>query len=154
MQLIFFLLVRYVLLSGPLFLLLACSPQQKISVENAWIPEAPPTVQGLAGYMEVENHSSHERVLVGAESPVFQSIQIHRTVVDKQLDIARMVRQTRVVIAAGQILRFESGGFHLMLLNPSKRLEAGQSIPVILQFANGSHHKVDFIIRKYEFKLE
>ena len=147
-------LARYVLLSASLFLLTACSPQQGISVKNAWIPEPPPTVQGLAGYMEVENHSSHERVLVGAESPVFQSIEIHKTVVDTQLDIARMVRQSRVVIAVGQILKFEPGGFHLMLLTPSQRLEPGQSIPVILQFANGSHHKVDFSIHKYEFKLE
>lgn len=151
---VFFMLVRYVLFSAPLFLLIACSPQQGISVENAWIPEPPPTVQGLAGYMEVENHFSHERVLIGAESPVFQSIQIHRTVVDEQLDLARMVRQSQVVIAAGQILRFEPGGFHLMLLNPSQRLEPGQTIPVILHFANGSQHKVNFIIRKYEFKLE
>ena len=104
--------------------------------------------------MDVENHHPYEMVLVGAESPLFESIEIHRTVVDEPAQLARMVEQTRVAIAAGQRFSFKPGGFHLMLLNPSTRLEPGQSIPVNLQYSNGMQQQVDFIVRKHVLELE
>ena len=133
---------------------MACSPREKISIENAWIPEAPPSVQALAGYMDIENHLDNELVLSGADSPVFSAIELHRTVVDEGTGFARMVEQTGIKIAPGKQFSFQPGGYHLMFLQPSEALRLDQSVPVTLYFNNGQHVETQFTVRKHELKLE
>ena len=123
-------------------------------MEDAWIPEAPPTVKALAGYMAIENNLDDELVLSGAESPVFENIELHRTIVDEDTGYARMVKQPQLKIAAGQRFEFKPGGYHLMLLNPSQGFAVNQSIPVNLSFTNGQHLEVSFTIRQFVLELE
>ncbi|MGH8503344.1 MAG: copper chaperone PCu(A)C [Gammaproteobacteria bacterium] len=114
----------------------ACSAgaETALTVHNAWIREAPPTAAALAGYMVIENHGVAPRKLIGAESPSFGSIELHRSFVEK--GVARMTPQKAVSIppAGGQV-EFKPNGYHLMMLEPAKPLRAGDQVKVTLKFS-------------------
>ena len=135
-------------------LLISCTRQDEVTLENAWIPEAPPSVSALAGYLDISNHFSHAMVLVGAESPYFKQILLHRTVVDNKTDFARMVEQLKIQIPPGQLQKFEPGGYHLMLLGPLKTIEKDKPVPIKLLFADGYQAQVDFKVKPFRLQLE
>lgn len=135
-------------------LLISCSVQDDIAVENAWIPEAPPSVSAQAGYLDITNYFANTMVLSGAESPFFDQVVLHQTVVDKETDFARMIEQPSISIKAGQTLKLDPGGYHLMLITPRQAMNAGALIPVTLLFENGYQKKVDFEVRPFRLHLE
>jgi periplasmic copper chaperone A len=85
-------------------------------ITGAWVRPVPPTARMTAGYLTLHNPGPRELVIVGAESPSFGSIELHGT---ETVDgVARMRHQERVVVPAGESVRFEPGGLHLMLMEP------------------------------------
>jgi copper(I)-binding protein len=135
-------------------MLTSCSVQDDIAVDNAWIPEAPPSVSALAGYLDITNHFSKTMILSGAKSPFFNEVILHQTVVDSETDFARMIEQSTVSIEAGQTLKLNPGGYHLMLLNPRQMINTEKLIPIILLFENGYQKMVDFKVRPFRLHLE
>ena len=129
-----------------------CSTQE-LAIHDAWIPEAPPMVSALAGYMTVENNTDRVRILVGANGPLFERVEIHRTVYEKDSGLARMVRQEEVRIEPGQRILFQPGGYHLMLMNPKQVTKAGGRVALTLVFADSSRFAVDFEVRQDRLRL-
>jgi len=117
-----------------------------IMVKDAWVREAPPSAQVLAGYMVIENHTDKEKVLVGVTSPAFNKIEIHKTV--NKNGMASMEQQKQLSIAAQGNVKLEPGGFHLMLFNPGKTIKAGDTIAFTLKFANGSTSMINAPVKK------
>ncbi len=113
----------------------AMAADMGIMVMNPWVREAPPTARALAGYMVVMNHADKERTLVGASSPSFGEVMLHRTVMEEGM--AKMVHQHAIAIPAGGEVTFEPNGYHIMLMQPKQAFKAGDAIEVSLQFQNG-----------------
>lgn len=149
-------MIRAVCLSLAMWLFVAglsgCSTQE-LAIRDAWIPEAPPVVSALAGYMTVENNSGEARTLVGATGALFERVEIHQTVYEKDSGLARMIRQEQVRIEPGQSFRFRPGGYHLMLINPKEVTKAGGSVALTLFFADGPRPTVDFEVRRDRLQL-
>lgn len=117
-----------------------------IMIQDPWVREAPPNAKMLAGYFSIMNHSQHERVLVGASSPQFKKVELHRTEMDG--DMAKMVAQDRVQVPIGQTVKFEPGALHLMLMNPVKPLKAGDTVELTIKFSNGDTMKFNAVVKK------
>lgn len=107
----------------------------QLMVDNAWIREAPPGASALAGYMTIMNKSDSPRVLVGASSPAFGMVMLHRTVMEDGM--AKMVHQKSITIPAGGMITFEPNSYHLMLMKPKQALKAGDMVEITLKFKNG-----------------
>lgn len=135
-------------------LLMSCSLQDEVSVANAWIPEAPASVAAQAGYLDISNHFASTMVLSGAESLYYDQVVLHQTVVDSETDFARMIEQSTISIEAGQTLKLEPGGYHLMLLTPRQTINTETLVPITLLFENGYQKKVDFEVRPFRLHLE
>jgi copper(I)-binding protein len=119
-----------------------------IMVENAWIREAPPGATAMAGYMVVKNTGAKDKVLVGASSPDFKSVMLHRTVVENGM--AKMVHQPVITIPAKGEVTFEPNGYHVMLMGPKRALKAGDKVAVTLKFKDGETVEVVHEVRKEE----
>ena len=117
-----------------------------IYVMNAWVREAPPTAQTLAAYMMVSNQGDKERILKGAESPLFGKVELHRTV--HKNNIAMMIAQPEIKIPPRGKLEMTPGDYHVMLIAPQEVLKAGMDVPLTLHFANGEAVKLDIRVRK------
>lgn len=117
-----------------------------LQIENAWIREAPPGATVLAGYLTIKNNEANPITLTGVESPVCNSIMMHNTIVEN--NVARMVMQESVPIAAGKSVSFAPGGMHLMIMGPKTALHAGDTVKLVLLFNNGVKKVVNAPVRK------
>ena len=117
-----------------------------IVVKNAWVREAPPVSPVLAAYMTIENHTGEAKSLTSVTSSAFQKIEIHQTVYKD--GIASMEGQDKLTISAEGKIELKPGGTHLMLINPVKKLKAGDSVSFVLNFDNGSKSIVSAPVKK------
>lgn len=139
-------------------LLAACAPEQDTppaatsaapgastaaaapAVAGAWVRQVPPAARMTAGYLQVTNPGSEPLVIVGAESPLFNAVEVHGT---EMVDgMARMRHQDSVTVAPGETVSFEPGGLHLMLMQAVETIPSEGEIPLALLLADGS--RIDF----------
>ncbi len=118
-----------------------------LSVVDAWVLEAPPGMKVMAAYMTLKNHSDNEHELKGVSSPEFERVEMHRTIIENEL--ARMVKQDSMTVNAGEVLKFEPGGSHLMLINPKKILKSGDEIDLTLILENEKKLNTKAHVRKH-----
>lgn len=124
----------------------AASEATGVSVRDAWVRQAPPGVAMMAGYMALRNNTSRSQVLVAASSPGFETVTIHRTIVKDGM--ASMEHATQIELSPNASLIFAPGGYHLMLMNPTRTLRAGDAVVINLEFRGGLVLPVAFEVRK------
>ena len=116
-----------------------------LMVDDAWVREAPPGAMVLAGYMKLHNHAEKNRVLVGAQSPAFESVMLHKTVIEGEM--SKMVHQHMITIPAKGMVSFEPNSYHLMMMKPKQPLKAGDKVAVTLSFKDGGTQEVTHEVR-------
>lgn len=114
-------------------------------VSGGWIRAAPPNAPVLAGYVTIENRSPRGQSLVGAASPAFGDVTIHRT--EHTDGVVRMTHLPSIDITAHGKLVLQPDGYHLMLMQPKRPLRTGDRVPVELRFADGSRTSALFAVR-------
>ena len=76
-----------------------------------------------AGYFEITNHGHHDDRLIGASSPVSETVEIHT---HNEVDgVMKMRRVEGVELPAGKSVFFKPGGYHLMFFGTA--LKEGQT---------------------------
>ncbi len=126
--------------------IVAASEDMGVTIDNLWIREAPPGMTTMAGYMVLRNNTSRPEVPVAASSSGFETVMIHRSIV--QDGMARMVHASQIELVPNAGLVFAPGGYHLMLMNPKRTLRAGDRVDIILEFRSGLRLPVTFEVRK------
>jgi copper(I)-binding protein len=121
------------------------APAEGLAVRGAWIRAVPPSASMTAGYLTIENGGPGDAALLGAESGHFGMIQMHATVVVD--GVARMRHQERVVVPEGGRVKFEPGGLHLMLMQPTDAIPASGTLPITLRFDGDRVLAVDAEVR-------
>ena len=111
-----------------------------LDISNATIRQLIPGQDTTAGYFDAHNRSDADIELTRVYSEVARTIEVHKVIQDG--DMVRMRRQPSVVIPAGATLRFQPGGWHLMLFGINHRLPA--SVPITFTTASGTNIEVPF----------
>lgn len=117
-----------------------------ISINDAWISEAPPTVSILAAYAHIHNSSSEPRTLVSVTSSAFSSVELHLSKVINET--ATMEEQEVLTVPANSSIELTPGGYHLMLIEPKNIFKAGDIIMLDFRFADGSLISVSATVKK------
>lgn len=117
----------------------------QVMADNAWIREAPPGAAAMAGYMTLMNQGDKPAILVGASSPAFAKVMLHRTVMEEGM--AKMVHQMQIEIPAHGKVTFEPNDYHLMLMKPKQQLKAGDKVDITLEFKDGKSMVVTHEVR-------
>ena len=119
-----------------LLLLVACtnSNEGPITIEDAWIREAPPGASAMAGYMKISNISSDDLILHSAKSPDFNAIEFHRSV--EKDGVWKMNRHLHIHLDANSSVILKPKDYHLMMFSPKRQLKEGDQVDVNLQFSN------------------
>ena len=108
-----------------------CTPR----VRDAWLRLPPMDMPMLAGFARIENPCKAPVSIVGAESLAFEDVSLHET--REANGVSRMREVAALPIAHGKAAELKPGGLHLMLFEPTKTLQVGQSVELILHFADG-----------------
>ncbi len=93
----------------------ACTTAEKapLSATDARIMPPVPGVTKRAAYLTLVNNGDAAISLTSVSSPQFAVVEFHQTIVAS--GVARMRPLRELVIAAGESVRLEPGGKHLML---------------------------------------
>lgn len=117
-----------------------------LTVTDAWSRTTPPGVTVGVGYFTLKNDTGKSDRLLKISSPVAEKVQVHRTEV---LDgIARMREVAVLHVAAGETVKFEPNGMHLMLMGLKKPLVEGQAFELSLVFEVAGRKNVKVAVRK------
>jgi periplasmic copper chaperone A len=114
-------------------------------VEAAWIRTAPPAAAMRAGYAILRNTGDAPLVVRGATSEAFGDVSIHATTIEN--GIARMRELAEIPLAAGESVTLEPGGKHLMLMRPTRELDAGAKAVIRFEIEGGSSTQAEFVVR-------
>lgn len=118
----------------------------ELSIDDAWIREAPPVSKVQAAYMKFHNSSNKDIVLTTASSPLFSRIEFHRTENDN--GVMRMLQEKHLTIQAKSELHLQPEGTHMMLFNPGRPLKSGDKVPFTLTFSDQQQLDVILIVKK------
>jgi copper(I)-binding protein len=117
-----------------------------VAVSGQWVREAPPGARALGGYLTITNQGKKPLALVGAASPLFESVEMH-TIVEEEGRM-RMVEVKRLEIAPGEALELKPRDKHLMLMRPKKDLKAGDQVPLELDFGPAGRVKLSLEVKR------
>lgn len=123
--------------------------QPAISIEQAWIREAPPNASAMAGYMRIINSGNQASTLVAAASDDFKVIEFHRSV--ERNGVYRMIRHENLLVPAKEKLELKPGDYHLMMITPKRALIDGNKVSVRLTFMDQSEITVEMPVKKAVF---
>ena len=124
--------------------------QDPITIEQAWIREAPPNASAMAGYMDITNHTNQDKKLIAANSNAFKVIEFHRSV--EENGVYRMVRHENLIIPARGKFELKPGDYHLMLISPKNALHDGDKTSIELIFDDQSKVALEVAVKKAVFK--
>lgn len=128
------------MLSLVLVLLAAgCTDGEALEISDARVRALIPGQEKTVGYFTAHNAGAADLVLRSARSAGARAVEMHITTDDG--GVARMRRLQEVVIPAGDTVRFEPGGRHLMLFGVP---ETGEAMEIVLETADGRQFPVRF----------
>lgn len=100
-----------------------------VSVTHAWAPPSLNQDNGV-GFLTLE--AAGDDALIGIESDCCKVIELHEMTMKD--DVMRMRRVDSIPLPDHKSVKLKSGGYHLMLIGLKKPLEAGDSVPITLNF--------------------
>jgi len=103
---------------------------QEISVKDAWIRGMVQGQSATGAFMELTGKSNAR--LVGVTSLATKTVEVHNMKVEN--GVMKMFPVDGVDLPAGKPVKLAPGGYHVMLMNLQKPLNAGDKVPLQLTF--------------------
>lgn len=117
-----------------------------IAVTDAWVRATPNGAPTGAAYLTVTNKGSAPDRLLGGETPVARTVQIHEMSMSN--GVMHMAEVTGgAVIAPGASLKLQPGGWHLMLIGLKSTLSEGGQVPLTLRFEKAGAVKLTLPVK-------
>ena len=104
-----------------------------ISITDAWARATMPGQKVSAAYLQIR--SDADARLVSASSPAVPRVEVHEMKMDG--DVMRMREVKAIELPKGKTVSLEPGGLHIMLMNLTKPIVAGEVIPLTLVVESG-----------------
>jgi hypothetical protein len=142
-----------------------------IKTSGAWARNAPKTAGAGAAYVVIENTGSAGDALVGVESDVAKSTELHETYAIESavpMESAGMASPAasgmpkasmgtgsmmgmrpiaRLEVPAGGKVELKPGSYHIMLIDLTKELKAGDKVEITLVFEKAGDVKITAEVR-------
>jgi copper(I)-binding protein len=115
-----------------------------VTVSDGWFRALPANLPS-GGYFTLHNGGAETVTLTGAESPACGMLMLHKT--ENKGGTGMMMDMPTITVPAGGDLAFSPGGYHLMCMNPTTAMTPGTTVPVSLDFADGSKTKTNFAVK-------
>jgi len=116
----------------------------ELIVTDAWVRVTPGS-DVAAAYLTLRNPGRKPVTVTGVESSAASMAMIHETTVKSGM--SRMRPHEEVVVEAGQTVKLQPDGLHIMLHGLSKPLSPGDSVPLLIRLKDGSSLRVSARVR-------
>lgn len=105
-----------------------------VHVSNARAYATAQSAANGAVFATLQNPQDQADMLLGVQTDVADSAELHQTYMDPQTSTMLMRKTSGIDIAAGQTLELEPSGFHIMLVGLRQPLVEGESFNITLTF--------------------
>ncbi|NWG90978.1 MAG: copper chaperone PCu(A)C [Parvularculaceae bacterium] len=125
--------------SAPTGKTLSCEAREggAVTLSGAWLREQKDASGMSAAYFTLCNGSMSEVTIAGLSTPAARLVELHETTRDAN-GVASMAPVGEIALKPGELVQFEPGGKHAMLMSLSAPIIAGDRTNLVLQFADGS----------------
>lgn len=120
-----------------------------VTVEDVYVREVPPVSETSAAFMTLKNTGAEDHAVVAARSPAAAVVEIHTHVLGED-GVHRMREVESIDVPAGGEAKLQPGGLHVMLINLTAPLKAGDQVELSLVFEDGSEDTVPAEVRTIE----
>ena len=120
-----------------LLVVAVCAARAEVVVRDAWIRGTVPGQSATGAFMQLA--SPDDLSLVAVATPAAKVAEIHSMALEN--GVMRMRAMDSLPLPAGKTVELRPGGYHLMLLELVAPLKEGDSVPVVLTFADKSGRK-------------
>lgn len=104
-----------------------------VTVTDAWARATMPGQKVSGAYMQIR--SDADARLVGASSPAVPRVEMHEMKMDG--DVMRMREVGAIELPKGKTVSLQPGGLHIMLMNLTQPIAAGDVVPLTLVIESG-----------------
>lgn len=124
---------------------LASAQPSDIAVSNAWTRAVGAMASTAAGYMTLRNRGSTPDRLVGADTPVARSVEIHAQRMEDGVMRMRPL-PGGIPLPPGETVTLGPGGTHLMLVGPTRAYARGERVSLTLRFEHAGEVRVELSV--------
>jgi len=110
-------------------LALAAAANAQVTVKDPWVRATVPQQKATGAFMQLT--AAQDVKLVAGSSPVAGVVEIHEMVMDNNVMKMREV-PGGLPLSAAKALDLKPGGYHVMLIDVVKPLNAGDKVPLTL----------------------
>lgn len=121
----------------------------KVEPMNAYVREVPPVSRTSAAFMTLKNSGSETHAVVGASSPAAEVVELHTHLMGDD-GMHRMREVEKVEVPAGGEAVLQPGGLHVMLINLTAPLKAGEQVELTLKYDDGSEETLSAEVKTVE----
>lgn len=115
-----------------------------VQASHAWIRVLPANLPA-GGYVTLHNDADAPAVLTGVTSARYVQVMLHQSTTEGGM--GRMKAVDRLTIPAHGEATLAPGGYHLMLMKATSPVQAGDTVPLTLDFGDGSQLPLAFRAR-------
>lgn len=108
----------------------ACSSSGQLTVQDAWARPASAGDNGAA-YFVIENGMNTDDTLLSVSSDIARATEVHKSTMN-DAGVMSMQLQESVPVPARENVEFEPGGLHVMFVELTQDLTAGETISLTL----------------------
>jgi copper(I)-binding protein len=124
----------------------AGSSGPQISVEDAWARPVPAAGGNGAVFMRLVNAGDEADQLVGGESPVAGTVEVHKTTMEE--GVMKMEHIPGLEIPPKGEVLLKPGDYHVMLIDVGGSLVPGDTLPITLRFEKSGEMEMDVEVRE------
>lgn len=117
-----------------------------MTLTDGWVRAMPPGMKMTAAFGTLANDGDGSLELLAWHSDAFKDVSLHRTV--NEDGVSRMLEAGTMSLAPGETLVMEPGGYHLMLMAPSRELAPGDVLTIGVTTADGQRFNFELPLKK------
>jgi copper(I)-binding protein len=117
---------------------------QTLHIEHPFARATPPGARSGGVFLSVENNGVRTDRLLRVSTPVAGTAELHQMVVDA--GVMRMRAVAGLDVKPGDRLVLQPGGYHVMLTDLKRPLQAGDSFPLTLAFEKAGSIEVNVVV--------
>jgi periplasmic copper chaperone A len=120
--------------AAAVLLALALPAAAQVTVTDPWARATVAGQKATGAFMQITSATS--AVLVDAASPVAKVVEIHEMKMDA--GVMKMAAVGKLPLPAGKPVELKPGGYHVMLMDLTRPLKEGETIPLTLTVADAA----------------
>jgi copper(I)-binding protein len=119
-----------------------------VNASDVYVRAVAPGQSVGAAYMELSNRGPDDHALVAVMSSLSKVAELHTHL--EEGGMMKMRRLESIALPAGQTVRLQPGGLHVMLIGLQRRVQPGQTVDLTLIYEDGTRTALEAPVRRVD----